>query len=301
LYKELTNKTIIIIAGPTAVGKTSVAIKLAKKLNCDIISADSRQVYIEMNIGTAKPDKIEMEGIKHHFINNVSVTDNYDVGKYAREVNAFLEEYFTEKDIVIMTGGTGLYIEAAIWGLDDFPDIDKDIKSGLIKICEQKGVGELQKMLKNVDPVYYAKVDLNNPHRLIRALSVFQQTNIPYSAFLKQFEHNSKYKTINILLQLNREVLYDRINKRVDIMIKNGLVDEVGKLYEYKDLKALNTVGYKELFAYLDDKTSLDEAILLIKRNSRRYAKRQMTWFNNRGNWNVFSPDDIEDILRFIT
>ena len=298
--KKLRNKTIIVIAGPTAVGKTSVSIELAKKLNCDIISADSRQVYIEMDIGTAKPDDVEMQGVKHHFINNVSIFSNYDVGIYERGVNSFLKKYFEDNDIVILTGGTGLYIEAIIKGMDDFPDIDTEIKSGLIDLYEKKGIGTLQKMLKDSDPDYYNKVDLNNPHRLIRALSVFKQTSIPFSKFLNQNNDNIKYNTLNILLHLPRELLYDRINRRVDIMLENGLIDEAKQLYEQKGLKALNTVGYKELFDYFDNKISLEEAVRLIKRNSRRYAKRQMTWFNNRGEWNIFAPDNVEGIYEFI-
>ena len=300
MNKELKNKTIIVIAGPTAVGKTSVAIELAKKLNCDIMSADSRQVYIEMNIGTAKPDDIEMQGVKHHFINNVSIVSHYDVGMYERGVNSFLKKYFEDNDIVILTGGTGLYIEAVIRGLDDFPDIDKKIKSGLVDIYEKEGIGTLQKMLKDNDPVYFEKVDINNPHRLIRALSVIEQTGIPFSKFLNKKNNDFKYNTLNILLQLPRDILYERINKRVDAMIEKGLIEEARQLYEYKNLKALNTVGYKELFDYFDNKISQEEAINLIKRNTRRYAKRQMTWFNNRGNWNVFSRGDFDKIYKFV-
>ena len=298
--KKLRNKTIIVIAGPTAVGKTSVSIKLAKKMNCDIISADSRQVYIEMNIGTAKPDEVEMQGVKHHFINNVSVVSNYDVGIYERGVNSFLKRYFEDNDIVILTGGTGFYIEAIIKGLDDFPDIDTEIKSGLIDLYENEGISTLQKMLKESDPDYYKIVDINNPHRLIRALSVFKQTSVPFSKFLKKKNNDLSYDTLNILLQLPRDILYERINKRVDIMIKTGLIEEAEQLYDYKNLKALNTVGYKEFFDYFDNKISLEEAINLIKRNSRRYAKRQMTWFNNRGKWNVYSSGDFDEIYEFV-
>ncbi len=300
MKKEIKNKSIIVIAGPTAVGKTSVSIQLAKKLNCDIISADSRQVYIEMNIGTAKPDIVEMHGIKHHFIGNVSVTQDYDVALYEKQVNLFLENYFKNNDVVIMTGGTGLYIEAATMGLDYFPDVDSNVKSDLIELYESSSIKVLQKMLIECDPEYYAIVDLNNPHRLIRALSVFKQTKIPYSKFLKQKKYRNKYNILNVLLKLPRDVLYDRINKRVDVMLEKGLIDEVKGLYKYKALKALNTVGYKEIFDYLDNKISREEAIRLIKRNSRRYAKRQMTWFNNRGKWNTFAPDDINGILEYI-
>ncbi len=300
MIKEPENKTLIVIAGPTAVGKTSISIELAKILDCDIISADSRQVYMEMNIGTAKPDEDEMQGIRHHFISNVSIISNYDVGVFSREVNSFLEKYFQKKDVVILTGGTGLYIEALIKGMDDFPDIDSDIKLELNDIYEKQGIETLQKMLKESDPDYFESVDINNPHRLIRALSVFKQTGIAFSKFLKQKNQKKKFDTINILLQLPRDILYERINKRVDKMIKKGLPEEAKQLYEYRHLKALNTVGYKELFEYFDGKISLEEAVNLIKRNSRRYAKRQMTWFNNRGKWNVFSADDTSGLHRFI-
>lgn len=296
----LNNKSLIVITGPTASGKTSLSLKLAKKLNCDIISADSRQFYREMNIGTAKPTKKELDAVNHHFINNISIFDDYDVGMYKKEVEAFLENYFKNNNHIIITGGTGLYIEALIEGLNEFPDVEKDIIKNLEKIYSDKGIEALQDKLKKIDPDYFSKVDKNNHHRLIRAISVFEQSGIPYSAFLKKDKNKIKYKSINILLELPRKELYDRINTRVDEMILNGLEKEAKELFPHRNLKALNTVGYKELFKYFDGEITLEEAISLIKRNTRRYAKRQMTWFNNRGTWSKFSPFDFEGILAFV-
>jgi len=291
---------LIVVAGPTASGKTSLSISLAQKLSSEIISADSRQVYKEMSIGTAKPDEEEMQSIKHHFINRVSIKDEYNVGKYESDVISFLEKYFIKNDIAILTGGTGLYIDAIVNGLDDFPDIDLVIKDKLIFEFEKKGLSFLQDELKKNDPVYYKTVDLNNSHRLIRALSVIRQSNQPYSSFINKKNTKRDFEVVKILLNWSREDLYIRINKRVDLMINKGLESEVKKLYRYKSLKALQTVGYKELFEYFDGLISKDYAIELIKRNSRRYAKRQMTWFRNKGEWNIFDANKPNEILEFV-
>lgn len=274
---------IIVVAGATAVGKTSMSIELAKALNCDIISADSRQIYKEMHIGTAKPTLKERQGITHHFIDIVSVKEDYSVGKYESQVKHFLNEYFEKKDVVIVCGGTGLYIESLINGLDYFPEVSPKIKRNITLKYEEKGIEYLRERLKESDLEYYSKVDNNNPHRLIRALSVIEATGKQFSSFLKGKQSSSDFEFVKILLELPRDVLYHRIESRVDEMIKAGLVDEAKGLFEYRHLNSLQTVGYKELFDYFDGEITLEEAIELIKRNTRRYAKRQMTWFRNRG------------------
>ena len=299
--KEIKDNILIVITGATAVGKTSVSIELAKKLHCDIISADSRQIYKEMNTGTAKPALEEMQGVPHHFIDHVSIFDNYDAGIYEKEVIDFLEHYYNNtSNTAILCGGTGMYIEAVTRGLDEFPDIPAEIKNKYTDIFNTKGLEHLQEELKNKDKEYYNKVDIYNPHRLIRALSVIDFTGKKFSHFLKGKSKKRNFITVFIRLDLPRDILYQRINTRVDDMVNAGLIDEARTLYPHRKLKALQTVGYKELFDFFDGKISETEAIELIKRNTRRYAKRQITWFGNRGSWNVFSPFQIQEIMRFV-
>ena len=277
---KINKKKLIVIVGPTASGKTSLSIKLAKKFKCGIISADSRQFYKEMSIGTAKPTSFELEEAPHFFINNLSVVDSYSVGKFIEQVNNFFEEYYKNNDIIILVGGSGLFIDGVLKGLDDFPEINDEIRNELNLDFDTKGIKNLCKRLKVVDPEYYDVVDLNNPRRVIRALEVYYSTNKPYSSFLSR--DKTYRKDINIkLIGINpeREKLNLRIEIRVNDMINNGLVDEVKNLYDYKDYNALNTVGYTEIFKYIDGDISLDEAIDLIKLNTRKYSKRQMTWF----------------------
>lgn len=294
------NKKLIVIAGPTAVGKTDFAIKLALKLNAEIISADSRQVYQEMSVGTAKPTMKERKGVKHHFICNVSVNDSYNVGKYEKEVLAFLKDYFESKNVAILCGGTGMYIEAVTKGLDSFPEVSNEIKEEISSSYKSKGIEYLQELLKNLDPIYFEKVDIKNPHRLMRALSVIKQTGKPFSSFLGKEKNKRDFDIEYILLDLPREILYDRINKRVDKMLENGLENEVMKLEPFKEEKALQTVGYQELFSFYDGEITFEEAINLIKRNSRRYAKRQLTWFRNREEWKTYSPNDFDLVLNYL-
>ncbi len=300
MNKDKHKKILIVIAGPTASGKTSIAIELAKKLGAEIISADSRQVYKEMSIGTAKPTVKEMQGIPHHFIGNVSIKEKYDVGIYEREVLGFLEKYYQKNKYAILVGGTGLYINAVLYGLDKFPDVDEEVKLKLIEEYKEKGIEYLQNELKKVDLKYYSTVDKNNAHRMIRALSVYRQSGMPYSSFLDKIKPKREFEPIKILLDTPREILYQRINDRVDDMLKQGLEYEARDLYRFKHLKALQTVGYKELFKYFDGNLAREEAIDLLKQNTRRYAKRQMTWFRNKGEWNVFDSKNVEEIFDFI-
>lgn len=278
-HLSLTPKKLIVITGPTAVGKTAAAIKLAQQLNTEIISADSRQFYREMSIGTAKPDAKELLQARHHFINSHSITDNFTVGDFEKQALQLLDELFKTRDEVIMVGGSGLFIQAVTQGFDELPAADRSIRANLNQEFTEKGIEHLQERLKSADPIYYTQVDLNNPQRLVRALEVFEATGKPFSSYRKATINKRPFEIIKIGLNLPREVLYDRINQRVDAMVKEGLVEEVRSLLPYRHLNALNTVGYSELFDYFDDKKTLDIAIGLIKQNTRRFAKRQITWF----------------------
>lgn len=293
-------KNLIVIAGPTAVGKTALSIELAKFYNCPVISADSRQFYKEMSIGTAKPTKEEMQDVPHYFIDNISIHDTYNVGQFERETIDCIETLFKDHEQLILVGGSGLYINAILNGVDEFEEIPTHIREQLIKDYEEKGLIYLQEQLKQKDEVYYNQVDLNNPQRIMRALEVCIHNNKPYSSFRTKEKKQRSFETINILINTDREVLYNRINKRVDIMMQNGLLEEVKSLYPYKHLNALNTVGYKELFDFIDNKCTLEEAVNLIKQNSRRYAKRQLTWFNHQGDFETFEPTDLEKLKAYL-
>ena len=291
---------LIVIGGPTAAGKTSTAIRIANYFGIEILSADSRQFYQEMNIGTAKPTDAELAQAPHHFINNLSIQDSYSVGDYEKEVLKKLEELMEGYEAAILVGGSGLYIRAVCEGLDEFPEVPETIKEELIHQFEQEGLAPLQASLQALDPKYYAEVDIANPHRLIRALSVIKASGEPFSKFRNQAPKERPFEIIKIVLEVDRIQLYERINERVDQMVENGLIEEAKSLHAFRHLNALQTVGYEELFDYFEDKVELEEAINLIKRNSRRYAKRQMTWFRKKEDWQRFSPTDIEEILSYL-
>lgn len=272
-------KYLITIIGPTAIGKTALAIEIAKHFKCDIISADSRQFFKEMNIGTAVPSKDELEAANHHFIHNISIFDEYTVGDFERDAITKLNELYKTNDFAVMVGGSGLYIDAVLKGFDDFPDIDPSIRAELVANYEQHGLEYLQQELEKRDPVHYEKVAKDNPQRLMRALEVSIGTGKPYSSFLNQKRNTRNFTPIIIGLEADRELMYDRINQRVNIMADNGLLEEAKTLYPHKKLNALQTVGYRELFTHFDGDCTLDFALEEIKKNTRRFAKRQMTWF----------------------
>jgi len=286
------SKKLIVIAGPTAVGKTAAAIKLAQLLKTEIISADSRQFYREMSIGTAKPDASELAQAKHHFIDSHSITENFTVGDFEKQALQLLDELFKAHDQIIMVGGSGLFIQAVTQGFDDLPTANAEIRKNLNREFAEKGIEYLQAKLEEADLDYYNQVDLNNPQRLIRALEVFEATGKPFSSYRRAAINTRAFESIKIVLNLPREELYDRINRRVDIMVRQGLVEEVRSLLPSRYLNALNTVGYSELFDYFDGKTDLQTAIDLIKQNTRRFAKRQLTWFRKDKEMKWMMADD---------
>ena len=274
-----TNKYLISIVGPTAIGKTALSIKLANYFNTEIISADSRQFFKEMSIGTAAPTIEELAQAKHHFIHNKSITEDYNVGTFEKEAINCLQSLHQNNNVVIMVGGSGLYVDAVSKGLDYFPEVDKSIRTQLNKQLETDGLEVLQLKLKKLDPTSYNTIAIDNPQRVIRALEICIGSGQPYSSFLNKDKNKRPFKTITIGLEADRPIIYDRINKRVNIMMDNGLVDEVKTLLPFKELNSLNTVGYKEIFNYLDNTWTLDFAVAEIQKNSRRFAKRQLTWF----------------------
>jgi len=293
-------KTLISIVGPTAIGKTAMAIKVAHHLNTEIISADSRQFFKEMEIGTAKPTTEELASAKHHFINSHSVTDLFSTGDFEMQGLSRLTAIFEKHDVAIMVGGSGLYINALINGLDEMPEIDLSIREQLNKQFEEYGISAIQKQLAEVDPEYFAKVDQHNPQRMIRGLEVFLSTGKKLSSMLSATKKTRPFQTIKIGLNTDRSLLYDRINKRVDTMINSGLVNEVRSLNDFRKYNALNTVGYSEIFDFIDGKISIDDAISAIKQNTRRFAKRQLTWFRRDEEIKWFEPLYENAILSYI-
>ena len=294
-------KYLVVIAGPTAVGKTDVAIKLAKSYNREIISADSRQFYNEMSIGTAKPDALQLNEVKHHFVGQISIHDYYNVSKFENEALKMLQLLFQKHDIVFMVGGSGLYIDAVCRGIDDFPDPEPELRCYLKGVYQDEGIERLQEMLRQLDPEYFSTVDINNPNRLLRALEVCHTTGKKFSEQRLNSFKTRDFRIIRIGLNLPRPDLFSRIEMRVDQMIDKGLVDEVKSLLPFRHLNALNTVGYKEIFDFLDSKITLQQAIVNIKTNTRRYAKRQLTWFNRTNEYVWFEPSQLNEITNYLT
>ena len=272
-------KYLIAVVGPTAIGKTALSIKIAQHFQTEIISADSRQFYKEMNIGTAVPDPEELAAAPHHCIQHISIEDTYSVGHFEREAMSLIDTLHLKQPYVTMVGGSGMYVDAVIRGLDQFPDVQLGIREQLNSLFESKGIIALQQLLKEKDPVYYDRVDIQNHQRVTRALEVCLSSGEPFSSFLDKPKPKRPFETIKIGLSADRAVIYDRINTRVDIMVANGLVEEVQGLLSRKRLNALQTVGYRELFEHFEGKVSLEQAIENIKTNTRRFAKRQLTWY----------------------
>ncbi len=293
-------KFIVVVAGPTGIGKTNLSVFLAKKFNSEIISFDSRQFYKEISIGTNVPSNYFRKEVKHHFIQNISISNSYSIGKYEKDALKIIEKIHKRNNVIIMVGGSGLYLDAIIHGLDSFPKIKKKNKNELYEHYRTNGIEYLKKKLKELDENYYNKVDINNPQRLIRAIEVCMASDKTYSSYLTLSKKKRKFDVIKIILEEERNILYERINDRVDKMVKKGLIQEVSKNIKYKKYNSLNTIGYKEIFEYLDGKQSLFNAIEKIKRNTRRYAKRQITWFKKYKSNSLFTKKDRKKILNFI-
>ena len=293
------SKTLISIVGPTGIGKTALSLKLAEHFKTEIISSDSRQFFKEMTIGTAVPSSEELSSVRHHFIQHISINDTYNVGRFEKEAIVKLEELFKTKDVIIMVGGSGLYSNAVVNGIDDFPDIPKTIREELNLRLKTEGIKVLQSQLKALDTISFNTIAIDNPQRLIRALEICIGTGKPYSSFLSKNRVTRPFKTISIGVKAEREIIYERINRRVDIMVESGLVNEAKSLLPHKYLNALNTVGYKELFKYLEGEWTLEFAISEIKKNTRRFAKRQLTWY--RKDESIMWFDYLEDVNQIIS
>ncbi len=295
----MVEKTLVVIGGPTAVGKTALAIALAKQFKTEIISADSRQFYREMNIGTAKPSSVELQSVKHHFINTLSIFDYYNAWQFEQEVLAFVTTYFQQNNLIFLVGGSGLYIDAVCNGLDDLPTIHPEVRKNLLERYKKEGINNIRFELKQIDPDYYLQVDLKNPQRILHALEVFYQTGKKFSSLRKAQRRARTFKIVKIFLNEDRKILYERINQRVELMIDNGLIEEAKFLFPNKHLTPLQTVGYRELFAHFNGQYDLNEAIRLIKRNTRHYARRQISWFK-RDTENIGVKPDFEKTKKII-
>lgn len=293
-------KTLFVIVGPTGVGKTSLCLKVAEHLNTVIINADSRQVFKEIPVGTAAPTKDERKSIRHFFVGNLHINEYYNASKYEQDVLKLLNILFKYKDNVIMSGGSMMYVDAVCKGIDDIPSVDDNIRKTLQERFDKEGLSGIRKELALLDPDYYAIVDKNNHKRIIHALEICLSTGKPYSSFRKNTTKERPFRIIKIGLNMDRQRLYERIDLRVEQMIHDGLIQEALNVYEYKNLNALNTVGYKETFEYLDGLCTLDNAIFRIKSNTHKYCRKQLTWFRRDPNIHWFSPDNIEEIINYI-
>lgn len=293
-------KTLFVIVGPTGVGKTSLCLKVAEHLNTVIINADSRQVFKEIPVGTAAPTKDERKSIRHFFVGNLHINEYYNASKYEQDVLKLLNILFKYKDNVIMSGGSMMYVDAVCKGIDDIPSVDDNIRKTLQERFDKEGLSGISKELALLDPDYYAIVDKNNHKRIIHALEICLSTGKPYSSFRKNITKERPFRIIKIGLNMDRQRLYERIDLRVEQMIHDGLIQEALNVYEYKNLNALNTVGYKETFEYLDGLCTLENAIFRIKSNTHKYCRKQLTWFRRDPNIHWFSPDNIEEIINYI-
>jgi len=291
------SKKLIYVAGPTGIGKTSLSIELAKKLKTDIISCDSRQFYKELKIGTSPPTNNQLNEIRHYFIHNRSIRDDYSVGEYEKDSIDIITQLFKKKDYLILVGGSGLYADSILYGIDDIPKVPIETKKRLNSIIEEKGIDMLRKRLKEIDLDYYNKVDLNNPNRLIRAIGVYEVSGKKISSLWNNDKKNRTFNSEIIIMKSDRDELYERINRRVDMMIQDGLEEESYSLVKFRQYNALNTVGYKEFFLYFDGKLSKVEAVDKIKQNTRNYAKRQITWFNRYNDALEYRIDSNIDVL----
>jgi tRNA dimethylallyltransferase len=293
-------KRLIVLVGPTAVGKTAVAIQLAGHFKTEIISADSRQIYRDLEIGTAKPTEQELKQIKHHFINTHSIEQPYDAGSYERDALALINELFEKHDTLILCGGSGLYVKAVLEGFDEMPEIPAGMREKIMNEYEQKGLSWLQEQVQEVDPDYFTEVDIRNPHRLVRALELHAADGKPLKELRKKRKVNRLFDVVKIGLEVEREELYKRIDSRMDDMIAKGLFEEAEQLYRKQNLNALQTVGYREIFGYLEKQYDKEEAIRLLKRNSRRYAKRQLTWFKRDQEIRWFNPSQVNEMISLL-
>lgn len=291
---------LIVLAGPTCAGKTDLSIDIARYFGCEIISADSRQFFREMKIGTAIPSDSQLAEIKHHFIRFLSIKDYYSASLFERDVLKLLPTLFLKNNVALMTGGSGMYVDAVCHGIDDIPDVDPQVREKYIRKYKDEGIHGLRLALKLLDPEHYDNIDLKNPKRILRALEICESTGRPYSSFLTKNKRERDFRIVKVGIERPRDVLYNRINNRVDEMIGNGLEKEAESLVPMKDLNALNTVGYKEFFDFFEGRSTREEAIELIKRNTRRYAKRQMTWWARDKEIKWFDADDINEIIRFL-
>ena len=292
-------KTLLVIAGPTAVGKTETALRIAESLHAEILSCDSRQMYREMRIGTAVPSREELDRVPHHFIGHLSIRDYYNVSQYEQEALEFLNGYFQSHDVAVVTGGSGLYMEALCHGIDDFPPADMELRKQLTLEFKTRGIEWLRNTLKILDPIHYEQVDLHNHQRLLKAVEVCFQTGKPYSSFLNRNRPSRPFHLVKIALQRDMEDLTKRINARTESMMQAGFLEEVRRLYPFRQLNALKTVGYKELFDYLDGLVSLEYAVEKIKIHTRRYAKRQITWLKRDPEFQWIHPDPLSTHLPY--
>ena len=292
--------TLIIVLGPTGVGKSDISIQLAKHFHTEIISADSRQFFKELSIGTAVPSSEDLEIVPHHFIQNKSIHNYYNVSEYETEALCLINELFAKVNPIILTGGSMLYVDTICNGIDDIPTVDPEIRDDVIRWYEQNGIEALRQRLLEIDPEYYQIVDLNNPKRLLHAVEIHQMTGQPLTSFRKKTIKERPFRMIKIGINQDRKVLYERINQRVLKMMDAGLLEEAKTVYPYRKLNSLNTVGYKELFSYLDGECTLDEAIDLIQRNTRKYARKQLTWFRRDQQIKWFEPGQLQEIIEFV-